>query len=133
MGDFARHEELERVLGAGVAAEIDQPLIDDFRPRLRGDVAAQVDVELAGDLEVVGGPGIPHGIVEVDTATAGDRDKGIDFGLFSHRFQRLEVHAGQCPDDFQMAQFFRPNVHQQVFAARIVAIEALDRILHRRR
>ena len=41
----------------GVVAEIDQPLVDDLGARLGGDVAAQVDVELAGDLEVVGGPG----------------------------------------------------------------------------
>ena len=133
MGDFSRHEKLERVLGAGVATEIDEALIDDFRPRLRCNVAAQVDVELAGDLEVVRCPSVPHGIVEVHTATAGDRDKGIDLGLFSDRFQRLEVQAGQSPDDLQVAEFFCPNVHQQVFAARIVAIETLDRILHRRR
>jgi hypothetical protein len=35
--DFARHQELQRVLGAGVIAKVDQPLIDDFgtgfRPR----------------------------------------------------------------------------------------------------
>ena len=34
-------------------------------------------------------------------------------------------------DDLQMAQFLGADVHQQVFALRILAIEALDRILHR--
>ena len=55
-----RHQELQGVLGAGVVAEIDQPLIDDFRAGFGRDVAAQVDVELAGDLEIIGRPGIAH-------------------------------------------------------------------------
>ena len=85
MGDFARHEELQRILCAGVAAEVDQSLIDDFGPRLCGNIAAQVDVELAGNLQVVGGPGIAHGIVKIDAAAAGDRDQRIDFRLLAHR------------------------------------------------
>ena len=60
MGDFARHQELQRVLGAGVVAEIDQALIDDLGARFGGDIAAQVDVEFAGDLQIVRGPGIAH-------------------------------------------------------------------------
>ena len=86
MGDLARHQELQRILGAGVAAEIDQALVDDLRARLGGDIAAQIDVELAGDLEVVRGPGIAHGIVQVDAAAAGDRDQRIDLGLFADGF-----------------------------------------------
>src|SRR3954471_23031726 len=71
MGDLSRHEELERVLGTRVTTEIDEPLVDDFRSRLCGDIAAQVDIELAGDLEIVGGPGIPHGVEEVDATAPG--------------------------------------------------------------
>ena len=58
--DLARHQELQRVLGAGVVAEVDQALVDDLGPRFGGDVAAQVDVEFAGDLQVVGGPRVAH-------------------------------------------------------------------------
>jgi hypothetical protein len=39
-------------------AEIDQPFINDLSTGFGGDVAAQVDVKLACDLEVIGGPGI---------------------------------------------------------------------------
>jgi hypothetical protein len=56
--DLTRHEELQRVFGAGIIAEIDQPFIDNLRTCFGGDVAAQVDVELARDLEVIGGPRI---------------------------------------------------------------------------
>ena len=48
------------------------------------------------------------------------------------RFEWLQMHARERADDFQMAQFFRADVHQQVFAFRIVAIEALNGILHGR-
>ena len=41
------------------------------------------------------------------------------------------MHAGQGADDFQMAQFFGADVHQQVFAVWIVAVESLNGILHR--
>ena len=61
MGDFPRHQELQRVLGSGIAAEVDQPLVDDLCARFGGDIAAKVDIEFAGDFEVVGGPGIAHG------------------------------------------------------------------------
>ena len=40
------------------------------------------------------------------------------------------MHAGQCPDDFQMAQLFGADIHQHVFAVRILAVQALNRILH---
>lgn len=56
MGDFPRHEELQGILGTGVVTEIDQPLIDYLRTRLGGDVTAQVDIQLASDLQVVGRP-----------------------------------------------------------------------------
>ena len=49
--DLARHQELQRILRADVVAEVDQPLVDDLGARLGGDVAAQIDVELAGDLQ----------------------------------------------------------------------------------
>jgi hypothetical protein len=45
MGDFTGHQELKRVLGAGVVAEVDQSLIDYFRPCFRGDVARKIHVQ----------------------------------------------------------------------------------------
>ena len=47
-------------------------------------------------------------------------------------FHRLEVHAGETADDLEMAQLLGADVHEQVFALRVLAIESLDRILHRR-
>jgi hypothetical protein len=58
VGDFARHEKLERVFSARIVAEINQPLVDDLGAGFGCYVAAQVDVELARNLQVVGGPGI---------------------------------------------------------------------------
>ena len=46
-------------------------------------------------------------------------------------FDRLEMHARQRADHFQMAQLLGADVHQQVLAVGIVAVEALDRVLHR--
>jgi hypothetical protein len=37
----------------------------------------------------------------------------------------------QCTHYLQMAQLLGPNVHEQILTSRILAIEALDRILHR--
>ena len=42
------------------------------------------------------------------------------------------MHAGEGTNDLEMAQFLRPDVHEQVFALSVVAIESLDRVLHRR-
>ena len=130
MRDFPRHQELQGVFGAGVVAEIDQPLIDDLGTRFGCDIAAQVDVEFAGDLQVIGGPGIALRIEQVHAAAARDRNQRIGFGRLTIEFRRLEMHAGQRSDHFEMAQFFRADIHQQVLAIRILAIEALDRILH---
>jgi hypothetical protein len=43
------------------------------------------------------------------------------------------VHTGEGAHDFEMAQFFGADVHQQVLAIRILAVQTLDRILHRGR
>src|SRR4029450_11972098 len=51
MGDLARHQELQGVLGAGVAREINQAFVDDLGACLGGDIAPEIDVELAGDLQ----------------------------------------------------------------------------------
>lgn len=66
VGDFARHQELQGVLGAGVVAEIDQAFVNDLGAGFSRDVAAQIDGEFAGDLEIVGGPGIAMRVEQVD-------------------------------------------------------------------
>jgi hypothetical protein len=42
--DFPRHEELKRVLRAGVAAEIDQPFVDDLGAGFGCDVDDIVNI-----------------------------------------------------------------------------------------
>ena len=43
---------------------------------------------------------------------------------------RFQMHARQRADDLEMAQFLGADVHQQILAVRIIAIEALNGILH---
>jgi hypothetical protein len=54
--DLARHEELECLLRPVVVGEVDEPLVDDLGPRLRRDVAPQIDVDFAGHFQIVGRP-----------------------------------------------------------------------------
>ena len=95
MRDFARHKELKRVLGAGIVTEIDQPLIHNLRPGFGCDIAAQVDVEFAGDLEIVCRPGIALRVEEIDAAAARDGDKRIGLRFFAIEFRWLEMKAGK--------------------------------------
>src|SRR4029450_8193292 len=41
-----------------------------------------------------------------------------------------KMHAGERPDDFKMAQFLGPDVHKQIFPLGVLAVEALNRVLH---
>jgi hypothetical protein len=41
MGDFPRHQELERVFGPCVAAKIQKALIDDLGTGFSGNIAAR--------------------------------------------------------------------------------------------
>src|SRR6185312_12254533 len=43
------------------------------------------------------------------------------------------MHSRQDPDHFEMAQLFSADVHEQVFAARIFAVDSLHGVLHRSR
>ena len=74
--DLARHQELQGVLRTDIVAEIDEAFVDDLGAGLSGDVAAQIHVELAGYLEVIGCPRIAHGIEEIDATTPGNGDQG---------------------------------------------------------
>jgi hypothetical protein len=72
VGDLAGHQELQGVDGAGVVGEVDEAFVDDFGVGFGGDVAAEIDIEFAGDLQVVGGPGVADGVAEADSSAAGD-------------------------------------------------------------
>ncbi len=130
MGDLARHQELQRVLRPDIVAEIDQPFIHDLRARLGGDVAAQIDVQLAGDLEIVGSPRIALRVEQIDASPAGDGDQGIGFRGVAGELRRLQMHPRERADDLEMAQFFGADIHQEILSVRIVAVETLDGILH---
>ena len=80
----------------GSSAEIDQALIDDLGPGFRRDVAAQVDVEFAGDLQIVGGPGVALRVEQIHAAAAGNGDQRIGFGRLAIEFHRLEMHAREA-------------------------------------
>ena len=118
VGDFARHQELQRILGADIVAEIDQSLVDDLRAGLGRDVAAQIDVELPGDLEIIRRPRISLRVEQVNAAAARDRNERVRFGRLALELHRGEMHARQRADDLEMAEFLRPDVHQEVFSLR---------------
>ena len=40
------------------------------------------------------------------------------------------MHAGKSANDFQVAEFLRPNVHEEILPLGIFAIQTLDGILH---
>ena len=70
-------------------------------------------------------------IVQSDAAAARDGDERIGFGRLAVELHRLEMQPRQGADDFEMAELLGADVHQQVLARRIVAVQALDGILHR--
>jgi hypothetical protein len=41
------------------------------------------------------------------------------------------MHARQSADNLKVAKFLSPDVHEQVFSLRVLAIKSLDRVLHR--
>ena len=116
----------------GSSVEFDQPFVDDLGASLRRNIAAQIDIQFAGDLQVIGRPGVAHGVTQAHSAAARNRDQRVGLRRVPVVFHGLQMHSGQRADDLQMAQFFGTDIHQQVFAFRVVAVQALDRILHGR-
>jgi hypothetical protein len=115
MRNLARHEKLQRVFCARIIAEIDQPFINDLRTGFGGDVAAQIDVKLSCDLEVIGGPWIALRVEKIDAAAAGNGDDGFGFRLLTIEFGWLKMEARETANDLQMTEFLRTDVHQEVF------------------
>src|SRR5665213_2547785 len=75
--NLASHQKLQRVFGACIVAKIDQALVYDLRAGLGGDVAAKIDIQFAGYLEIIRSPGITHRIAKGNAAAARDGDKRI--------------------------------------------------------
>jgi hypothetical protein len=79
VGDFPCHQELQRVLGPSIVAEIDEPLIDDFGAGFGRNIATQINIELTSYFKIIGRPGVSLRIEEIDSAAAGNGDQGISF------------------------------------------------------
>ena len=69
---------------------------------------------------------------KIDAAAPGDGDQRVGLGALAIEFHRFEMQPGERADDLQVAQFFGADVHQQILALRIVAIQTLNGVLHRR-
>ena len=111
MGNFARHQELQSILGPGVTAKIDEPLVDDLRSGLGRNVAAKIHVEFAGYFQVIGRPGRSHRIEQIDPAAACNSDQWIGFGFLAYGLHRFKMHARKTSDDLKMAEFLGANIH----------------------
>jgi hypothetical protein len=73
-------------------------------------------------------------IKQVHATTASNGDERICFRRLAICFDWLEMHSNQSADDFEVAEFFRPDVEQEVSAPKIIhAVLTLNGILHRRR
>ena len=78
-----------------------------------------------------GSPGVAHGIVEIHAAAARDCNQRIGLRRIAVELHRLEMESGERAHYLQMTELLGSDVHQQIFALEIVAIEALNRVLHR--
>src|SRR5580698_2039908 len=103
MGDLARHQKLKGINSARIVGVVNETLVDDFCAGFCSYVAAQVDVELAGDLQVIGGPRIALRVVEVDASSACNGHQRISFSCFAIRFQILEMHSNKRTYNLEMA------------------------------
>ena len=73
MGDLPGQQEAECILQAGIVGDVDEALIDDFRPCLGGDVGAQIASRIADAVDIGRGPGNARRIDQRGTAAIEDR------------------------------------------------------------
>jgi hypothetical protein len=114
MRDLAAHQELQGVFGAGVVAELDKALIDDFSPRFHRNIAAQVDVQFACDLKIVGGPGIAHRVEEINAAATGNGNQRVGFGGVATELHGRKMQTGERANVRKMTQLFGADIDQEV-------------------
>src|SRR6185312_4885013 len=105
MCNFTGHKELERILRACIIAKIDKAFVNNFGASFSGDVAAKINVQFTGNFEIIGGPGITHGVVKCDSTAARNSNQRIRFSSPARGLHWLEMHAGECADDFEMTEF----------------------------
>ena len=74
MRNFTSHKELKGVFGSGVITEVDQALVNDFRPRFGSNITAQINIKLPGYLQIVRCPGVSHGVEQANSASTRDCD-----------------------------------------------------------
>src|SRR5205823_10266232 len=91
VSDLAGHEELQSVNRSTVLTKIDEAFVDDFRARLGRDVASEIDIQFSGDLQVVGRPGVSHGIAEGDSASTRNSYQGVRLSRSSVGLHRPQM------------------------------------------
>ena len=89
MRDLACHQELQCNLGAGIVTKIYEALVDNLRPGFGRNVAAQIYVKFARNLEVVRGPGVALRVEQIDAAAARYSDERIGLRGFRSNFMGL--------------------------------------------
>lgn len=72
---------------------------------------------------VVGRPWVVLRIEERNAAAARNSHERIGLGRLTVEFRRLQMHACETTDYLEMAKHLRADVHQKVFAFRILAIQ----------
>src|SRR5579872_1856469 len=83
VGDLTGHQELQGIDRARIVTKVDKPLINNLGASFGGDVTAKVDIELTGDLQIVGGPRVGHGVAKADASTTRNGDHGVDFSFLA--------------------------------------------------
>jgi hypothetical protein len=117
---------LQRLFRALILSKTYKPLVYDLRPRFGRDVTAQIYCYIPGYFQVVRSPSVPHRIEKRDTTAAGDRYQRVRLRRFPTALQGLQMHPNECSYDFQMTQFFCPDVHEKVLPGGIFAVDPLN-------
>ena len=66
----------------------------------------------------------------VDSAAAGDRHQRVGLGGLAVLLHRSQMQPRQRADDFQVAELLGADVHEQILALGIFAVQPLNRVLH---
>jgi hypothetical protein len=72
-------------------------------------------------------------VEQVDAPTASDGNERVRFGIFAIELHRLQVQTRERADDLEVAELFGADVHEEIFAFRVLTIQSLNGVLHRRR
>ncbi len=134
--DFASHEKAQGVLNARVGRELLEIFVHDLGPRLRRDVAAQVDSRIAVGVHICTAPWCTRRIANIRSGSgqgemqgihrhrvddlvaavppAGDRGHPIAdvVGLLEVVVETVEQHRDHRPDHLEMAEFLGRDVHE---------------------